>query len=803
MNQDERNATGIVVEDPEGVSLVPVGEKLPATMFVFPMRRSVAFPNIMMPIAAGSARLREIVAKAEAHNNHLLLLTQKDEENEEPGPDDFHAVGVVARILKTIKMPDGTASVMVYGLRRAKPLRFVRRKPFLVVKVQELLDIPSPGKRAIAVARKLQEALRKVADLKEELGEEFARAVINLDQPEQLADFTGCYFLKKTADRQRILDLLEVGPRVEAALAMVLADLELAELGNQIQAEIRAKAEKAQKDYFLREQLKIIRRELGEQVDAREAEITRLTQAIEDAGMPAAAHDRALEELGRMRTTPAESPEYGVIRNYLDWLTALPWSKASSDSSDLRAAARVLDEDHFGLREVKERILEFLAVRKLRPGHAGSILCLCGPPGVGKTSLGRSIARATGREFWRFSLGGMRDEAEIKGHRRTYIGAMPGRILQGLKACGTNNPVLMLDEIDKLGSDFRGDPASALLEVLDPEQNHTFLDHYLDVPFDLSRVMFVATANVLPQIPEPLRDRMEVIDLPGYLVEEKVQIARRHLFPKQLERHGLERAHLTLSASVLRRIVEAYTREAGVRGLEKAVVRICRKAAAAVAAGRQPPGRVKLADLDKLLGAPRHGDEGDRRVRLPGVVQGLAWTPHGGDVLFIEASKTPGRGGLILTGSLGDVMSESVRIALSYLRSHGERYGIETDALRKSDFHVHFPAGAIPKDGPSAGIAITCALISLLTGRMCPSDLAMTGELTLVGEVLPIGGVREKALAAKRLRIRRVVLPAENRRDVDELEPQQVKGLRCVYVDEFAEVFAEVFGKRRASRRAR
>ncbi|MCA8944268.1 MAG: endopeptidase La, partial [Planctomycetes bacterium] len=517
---------------------------------------------------------------------------------------------------------------------------------------------------------------------------------------------------------------------------------------------------------------------------------------LDSAHLPIEAQERAEEEMRRLRTTPVESPEYSVLRNYLDWLTTLPWSKSTPDRQDLKVAARVLDHDHYGLDEVKERVLEFLAVRKLKPEHAGSILCFAGPPGVGKTSLGRSIARAMGREFWRFSLGGLRDESEIKGHRRTYIGALPGRIMQGLKACGSNNPVIMLDELDKLGSDFRGDPSSALLEVLDPEQNHEFLDHYLDVSFDLSKVMFIATANALPQIPEPLRDRMEVIELAGYLNAEKVQIALRHLLPKQLDRHGLKRKDLSLTAPVLRTMIQNYTREAGVRGLEKQIVRLCRKAAAAVASRRKVPGRVTIDALPKLLGQPRFATDMDRRVRVPGVVQGLAWTPHGGDVLYIEAAKIKGKGGLKLTGSLGDVMSESVRISLSYLSSHAADFGFTFDDVTNHDFHVHFPAGAIPKDGPSAGIAIACALVSVLTKRNFPADLAMTGELTLVGEVLPIGGVREKVVAAQRLGLKRVILPAENRGDVEELKKELVKGLRFFYVEEFKEVYDAVFGKK-------
>ena len=797
VQEEDRPGPGIQVEAADGKAALTLEQRLPNTLFVFPLRRSVPFPNLMMPVLLDTSEARAVVQKAEAGNGHLLLLTLKDPDNEKPKPGDFYEVGVIARVLKVLQLPDGNASVMVQGRSRARVKRFARQQPQLVAKIAEEGDIPSSSKRTVAAFRKLRESLRKVAEMNEQLGDDFATAVLNIDTPAQLADFTGAYFLKDTADRQAILEAREVGARVERALGFVLAELELAELGKRIEREIRQKTEKAQKEWFLREQLKIIRRELGEQVDAREAELVRLEKAVADANLPEAAAERAEEELQKLRTTPVESAEYGVVRNYLDWLTALPWSRASEDSHDLDAASAILDDDHYGLREVKERILEFLAVRKLQPSHAGTILCLAGPPGVGKTSLGRSIARAMGRKFWRFSLGGMRDEAEIKGHRRTYVGAMPGRILQGLKICGANNPVIMLDEVDKLGSDFRGDPSSALLEVLDPEQNHAFLDHYLDVPFDLSRVMFIATANVLPQIPPPLRDRMDVVEIPGYLLEEKVQIGLRHIVPKQLRRHGLKKTHLSITASVLRKIAHGYTREAGVRGLEKTVQKLCRKAATAVARGKKSIGKLAWEKVPALLGPIRFTDDDDRKVLVPGVVKGLAWTPHGGDVLFIEAAMIPGGSGLTLTGSLGDVMSESVKIALSYVRGHAGQFGIGEDAFEKRGFHVHFPAGAIPKDGPSAGITITTALVSLLTDRRAPIDLAMTGELTLVGEVLPIGGVREKVLAAKHQGIRRLILPAENRRDVAELEKDQVKGLRFVYVETFAEVYREVFRKQR------
>ncbi|MBK8978414.1 MAG: endopeptidase La [Planctomycetes bacterium] len=799
---EEAESPAIVVGG-EAAQALTVAERLPTRAFVFPLRKSVPFPNLMMPVLVDDEAGRTVVQQAEAADGHLLLLTQRDPETEKPGAGSFYEVGVIGRILKTFKLPDGNASVMVQGRARARVTKFLREQHPLLARVVEMPDVPTPGPRVEAVFRKLQQALEQVAEATESLGNDFRTAVLNIEEPAQLADFCGAYLLKKTEQRQELLSIAEVGPRVERALQFVLAELEIAELGNRIQAEIRQKVEKAQKDWFLREQIKLIRKELGEEVDAREAELQRLETAIEAAGMPEVAGARAREELQKLRTTPAESPEYSVLRNYLDWLTALPWSRSSVDTQDLRRAAAILDEDHYGLDEVKQRILEFLAVRKLKPAQSGSILCFAGPPGVGKTSLGRSIARAMGREFWRFSLGGMRDEAEIKGHRRTYIGAMPGRILQGLKTSGTNNPVLMLDEIDKLGADFRGDPSSALLEVLDPEQNHAFLDHYLDVPFDLSRVLFLATANALPQIPEPLRDRMEVIELPGYLAQEKVEIALRHVLPKQLDRHGLTKKHLSLGQPALRQVVHLWTREAGVRGLEKAIVRMCRKAAAAVAARRKPPGRVTLDRLEDLLGPPRFPADQERKLDVPGVVQGLAWTPHGGDVLYIEAARIEGGQGLTLTGSLGEVMAESVRIALHYLRGHAAEYGIDPERFDKAGFHVHFPAGAIPKDGPSAGITIATALCSLLTGRPAPQDLAMTGELTLVGEVLPIGGVREKLLAARRYRLKRVILPEHNRRDVGELRKDLLAGLRLVYVERFADVVREAFAARRRSAPAR
>ena len=792
--QDHRDhqRPSLVIDAGPASNAVLVQDKLPDTMFAFPLQKSVPFPNLMMPLSLDTQQAKDIVAKAEANNGYLFLVLQRDSESEPKSVEDLHEVGVITRILKILKLPDGGMSAMTQGARRARREKVVRERPHMFVRVKQLVEIPAQDERSESLFRLLQKQLQDLASFQEHLDPSFATALLNVEDPGQLADFTAGV-VRKVEDRQRLLAEADIGKRCELALQFAMAESELAALDARIHEEIRQKAEKAQKDYFLREQLKIIRRELGEDEDPRALELKRLEQAVADAAMPEDAKRRADEELKRLQTTPVESGEYSVIRNYLDWLVALPWSKSTKDLTDLSRAARVLRDDHYGLDEVKERVIEFLAVRKLRPGHAGSILCFSGPPGVGKTSLGRSIARAMGRKFYRFSLGGMRDEAEIKGHRRTYVGALPGRVLQGLKACGSNNPVILLDEIDKLGSDFRGDPSSALLEVLDPEQNHAFQDHYLDVPFDLSKVMFLATANVLSQIPEPLRDRMEILEIPGYLLEEKVEIGRRHLLPKQTERHGLVSRNLSVSMPVWQRIVPNYTREAGVRGLDKVISRLCRKVARQVASGKKGPGRLSLSETEQLLGRARFKVDERRKKRVPGVVQGLAWTPVGGDVLYIEVVRSQGKPSLQLTGSLGDVMSESARLAMSYLRSRSERFGIDLTRLDNSNLHLHFPSGAIKKDGPSAGIAIACGLLSSLTDRPVPTDLAMTGELTVVGEVLPIGGVREKVLAAKNFGIQRVLLPKDNEPDVKELKRDLVRGLKFYFVDHFDTVFDIVF----------
>ncbi len=782
---------------PSSTVPVPAEGKVPSTLFVLPVRGLVVFPGLMFPLVLESEFVQDVVQKAQSQSQYLGIFLNRAAEGAPLDSRKIERVGMAARILKVLNLPDGNRSVMLQGVQRVRIKRFLKVRPVPIVRVETLKEIPPGGKRAEAQIRNLRSLARQIVEKSGSFPEDFQAAALtavnNIENAGSLCDFCAAYMIKDTDVRQKVLEAADVNQRLEIVVEALVKEVQVLELGQSIQKEIREKTEKAQKEYFLREQIKIIRRELGEEKDARQEEQERLEKLISQAGMPPEVEERAREELNRLYTTPVESSEYAVIRNYLDWLTSLPWSRTTEDNKDIAKAERILEKDHYGLKEVKERILEFLAVRKLKDDHKGPILCFVGPPGVGKTSVGRSVARAMGRKFWRFSVGGMRDEAEIKGHRRTYVGAMPGRIIQALKVCGSANPVLMLDEVDKVGKDFRGDPASALLEVLDPEQNQEFLDQYLDVRFDLSRILFIATANVLDTIPPPLLDRMEVIEIPGYVQEEKIQIARRHLIPRQIRNHGLKTSQITFRKSALAALIQGYTREAGVRGLEKAIAGICRKTALKVSQGRKGKTVVDSSSLEKFLGAPPFVEDEDRGVLAPGVAKGLAWTGYGGDVLYIEAASWPGRGRITITGKLGQVMEESARIALDYVKARAGDFGVDLQDLESRDLHIHFPAGAIPKDGPSAGITIATAVISLLTNRPVSPGLAMTGELTLTGEVLAIGGVREKVLAAQRRGVEVVLLPAPNKKDIKEIPREMLKNLKIKYVSTYMDVYRLVF----------
>lgn len=716
---------------------------------------------------------------------------------------DLVPIAVLAKLVRVFPLPDGRLSALVELIGRARALEVLRSDPFPVLRTLHPVEVDSAttDDQFQATHRQLRLKLQAFFEAHPNVSDEVKLAAMALDRPGLMADFVAQHLSRDYDERLWFLSELDIPSRLRRALEVAIRELDLLTIGNRISQEIRDKVEKNQREYFLREQLKAIRRELGEEKDPAKLAVAELEQKLKEAGLPPAARKRADEELKRLQLLPAESPEHNIVRSYLDWIAALPWSKMTVDNADLVRARHILDADHYGLGDVKERILEFLAVRQLNPKKAGSLLCFAGPPGVGKTSLGKSIASALGREFYRFSVGGMRDEAEIKGHRRTYVGAMPGRILQGLKQVATANPVFMLDELDKIGNDWRGDPSSALLEVLDPAQNNAFNDHYLDLPFDLSRVMFIATVNVKTEVPDALRDRLEIIDLAGYIPEEKLEIAARYLLPRQRMDAGLTVPQMGVARGAIMRIVREYTHEAGVRELERQIARICRKRAAEVVNGKRGKLRVGPTDVATYLGPPKvQQDRLERRLN-PGVVLGLAWTPFGGDVLFIEAMSMPGKGSLRLTGQLGEVMSESANLALSYVRTHAEALGIDPKTFNKQDLHVHFPAGAVKKDGPSAGVTITMALISLLTDRAIRPRLAMTGEMTLRGEVLPVGGIREKVVAARRIGVRTVVLPERNRADVEEIPSEVRKRVSFIFASTFDDVLAAALMPKRTNGR--
>ncbi|MCC7416434.1 MAG: endopeptidase La [Acidobacteria bacterium] len=767
---------------------------IPAELPILPLRDTVLFPNSFMPLAVARESSVRLIDDAIANGKLIAVFTQRDAAIEEPGQADLYAVGTATHIHKMFKLPDGSLRLIVQGLARLRLEELVSSHPYLRARVSTATEESNDADRLEidALARNIKTNFQQVVSLSPLLSDDLQTLASNIVEPGRLADFIASSLSTiSSAVKQEVLETLDIRTRMDSLNRILIKELEVLELGSKIQSQVQSEVGRNQREYFLREQMKAIQKELGEG-DEQTKEIEELGEKIEAAGMPEAVKKEALRELDRLSKMPVAAAEYTVSRTYLDWLIALPWSRRTEEVIDLPKTKGVLDADHSGLERAKDRILEYLAVRKLNPDVRGPILCFVGPPGVGKTSLARSVATAIGRKLVRVSLGGMRDEAEIRGHRRTYIGALPGQIIQGLRRAESKNPVFVLDEIDKLGSDFRGDPSSALLEVLDPEQNNSFRDHYLDVPFDLSEVLFITTANVLDPIPPALRDRMEVLEIAGYTEEEKLRIAIDHLVDRQVKNHGLGADYLQFTPAALRQMIRGYTREAGVRNLEREIGAICRKAARRRAEGDETPIVVTPELVVEMLGAPRFLDEEmEERTKDPGVAIGLAWTAAGGEVLFIEASRMAGGGSLTLTGQLGEVMKESARAALSWLRAHAKEYAIDPDFFAKAEMHVHVPSGAIPKDGPSAGVTIATAMASELTGRPVRGDLAMTGEITLSGRVLPIGGVKEKVLAARRHGIREVIVPRQNAKNVNEdLTPELKEGMTIHLVSTIDEVLA-------------
>jgi len=777
------------MSEPQLEDIQPVEGKIeiPPVLPVLPLKETVVFPQAVAPLAIGQERSVKLVDEVVSGNGLLALVTSRNPEADPPGWDDLYEVGTAAIVHRLIRVPDGTLRILVQGLGRVRLARRIQEEPYLVGEFSEVPDVLVESKKVEALTRTVQNLFARIVSLVPYLPEELSMAAANVEDPGALTYLVASTVRLKTEERQRLLELVNVEERLRETSALLGRELEVSELGSKIQSQVASGMEKTQREYFLRQQLKAIQEELGEG-DPEQAEIEELRQRLEEADLPEEARKAADRELARFEKLPQAAAEYGVIRTYLEWILSLPWNAVTADDIDLERARAILDEDHFDLDKVKDRILEYLAVAKLRAEVAGPILCFVGPPGVGKTSLGQSIARTLGRKFIRISVGGVRDEAEIRGHRRTYIGAMPGTIIRALRDAESRNPVFLIDEIDKMGADFRGDPASAMLEVLDPEQNSTFRDHYLDLPFDLSKVLFICTANQLETIPPPLLDRMDVIQISGYTEDEKVEIAKRYLVPKQLEAHGLSPAKVEFTEEGIRLVIREYTREAGLRNLERRIADLCRKAARRIAEGKSRKIRIEEKRVREWLGARRFAGELRKRTADPGVATGLAVTAVGGDVLFVEATAYPGKGRLTVTGQLGDVMQESARAAHSWARAHAEELGVDPAWFSEHDIHVHVPAGAVPKDGPSAGITIATAIVSLARGVPVSEDVAMTGEITLTGQVLQIGGVREKVLAAQRAGVSTVILPRENEADLDELPEEARRELRFVLADSIDEV---------------
>jgi ATP-dependent Lon protease len=766
---------------------------VPDVLPLLPVKDIVVYPYMVTHLFVG--RKKSVLALEETaaikEGRFIVLVAQKSQEVDDPGPQDLYTVGTIAECVQMMRMPDGHHRVVIEGLARARVLQYVHADPYMRVKIQVIPEPEEVTAETEGMMRHAYTQFEHAANLGKNIPQEALESAKHAEEPSRLADIIAMYMPLKVEAKQQVLESLTATGRLELICDVLAKEIEILEIERKISSRVKKELEETQKEFYLREKMKAIQQELGER-DERSAEIDEIRKQIQEAAMPAEVEEKAFKELDRLEKMPPASPEVVVARTYLDWLTGLPWSKRSEDRIDIKEALKVLDQDHYGLKKIKERILEFLAVRKLATGSKGPILCFVGPPGVGKTSIGRSIAKALGRKFVRMSLGGVRDEGEIRGHRRTYVGALPGRIIQGMKTAGTHNPVFMMDEVDKIGIDFRGDPSAALLEVLDPEQNNAFSDHYLEVPFDLSEVMFIATGNLLEPVPPALKDRMEVIEFPGYIEEEKLKIAEMFLVPKQRKDHGLEEGHLVFTESGIRTLIREYTREAGVRNLEREVASICRKVAKRVAQGKTGKVRITAANVAQFLGAPRYRYGVAEKQPEIGVATGLGWTETGGDTMPIEVTLMKGRGDgkLILTGRLGEVMQESAKAALSFARSRAARLGIDEDFYNDTDIHIHVPSGAQPKEGPSAGVTITVSLVSALTRRPVRSDVAMTGEVTLRGKILPIGGVKEKVLAAHRAGIKTVILPRENEKDLEEIPTHVRKDLEFHFIETADEALA-------------
>lgn len=778
----------------------PAVKKIPEELPILPIKGTIVFPLIIVPLVAVKERAIKLIDDALEGDKILGLVAQKNQKKEIPGKDDVYRVGTASTIAKMLRFPDGSLRLLVQGISRIRIKEFTQEEPYLKATVEIIEERWEKGVKVEALMRNIVSMFQRLIELSPHLPEELEAIVINIEEPGRLADFIVANLNFELEDKQKILETFDPVKRLQNLTPILMKEINILELGAKIRSQVKDEIDEDQRKFYLREQLKAIQKELGEK-DERTIEIEELKKKIKKAKMPKDVEKVAMKELERLGVIPVQAAEYHVIRTYLDWLVNLPWSKETKDNLAIKEVETVLNDDHYNLEDVKERIIEFLAVRKLKKDSKGPILCFIGPPGVGKTSLGKSIARALGRKFVRFSLGGVRDEAEIRGHRRTYVAALPGRIIQGIKQAGSNNPVFMLDEVDKIGVDFRGDPAAALLEVLDPEQNNSFSDHYLEVAFDLSKVMFITTGNIIDPIPPALKDRMEIITLPGYIIQEKLEIAKSFLIPRQVNENGLSKKLIKFTDNAILEIVNDYTREAGVRNLERSIGSICRKVARKVAEGRKTLSIVNKGNVKEFLGPAKYYSEIAERTGGVGIATGLAWTRAGGEILFVEATKMHGKKCLTLTGQMGDVMQESAEAALSYIRSNAKKFGIDGNFYDKYDIHIHIPEGAIPKDGPSAGITMSVALASLLTEKPVKPDVAMTGEITLRGKILPIGGVKEKVMAAKRAGIKEIILPEKNRSNLEEISDKVKRGIKFVFIDCIDDAIQEALERKKRNPR--